>query len=208
MTTKSKKVLLVGASGTIGLAVEKALREAGHEVITAGRGSGAFRVDFTAPASVASLYKQVLELHGPLDAVAVAAGEVAFKPFPELSHADFLSSLQSKFLGQVSLVREGLAYLTEGGSFTLVSGILAREPIAGGAAASAVNRALEGFAMAAARELPKRLRINVVSPTVLEESLPVYGAFFEGFAPVSGRAVGQAYLKAISGVMTGQTLVP
>jgi NAD(P)-dependent dehydrogenase (short-subunit alcohol dehydrogenase family) len=206
MKTNPKKIILVGASGTIGRAVKATLSEAGHELITANRSSGDFRVEIDKPASVVALYRQVHEKHGAFDAVAVAAGEVAFKPLAELSPADWHFSLTSKFLGQVSLVREALPYIREGGSFTLISGILSREPIRLGAAASAVNRAIEGFAMAAATELPKGLRINVVSPTVLEESLSVYGDYFAGFEPVSGRAVGEAYLKAICGAFTGQTL--
>ncbi len=87
---------------------------------------------------------------------------------------------------------------------TLTSGILSEEPIRSGVNATTVNAALEGFVRAAAFELPRGLRINVVSPTVLEESMPVYGAFFQGFEPAPGSRVALAYVRSIEGVQTGR----
>ena len=78
--------------------------------------------------------------------------------------------------------------------------------IRAGVAATTVNRAIEGFVMAAAVELPKGLRINVISPTVLTESEKVYGPFFPGFISVEGAKVAQAYKRSILGVQTGQVL--
>lgn len=199
-----KKIILVGASGTIGKAVEAKLRAAGHEVVPVGRSAGALRVSIEDPASVAALFLAT----GPVDAVAVAAGEVAFKPLANLSAEDFLFSLRSKFLGQVNLVQAAVPVIRDGGSFTLISGVTAREPIRDGVAAAAVSRAIEGFVMAAAAELPRGIRINVISPTVLEESMEAYRDYFAGHKPVSGAEVGDAYLKAITGRMNGQTLVP
>jgi hypothetical protein len=93
---------------------------------------------------------------------------------------------------------------TEKGSFTLISGVLDDEPIFAGVAASTVSGALEGFVRAAAIELPKGLRINVVSPTVLKESEAHYGSFVPGIIPVEGWKVGQAYKRSILGVQTGR----
>lgn len=196
------KIIVIGASGTIGKAVSQRLEQAGHEVIRVGRKSGDFQANTEDRASVAALYKRI----GSFDAVANAAGDVAFAPLAQLGAAEWELSLRSKFLGQVHLVQEALPYIRERGSFTLVSGVLSEVPILAGAAATVVNRAVEGFAMAAAAELPQGLRINVVSPTVLAESLPAYGAFFPGFEPVAGAKVAEAYLKAVSGVFTGRIL--
>jgi len=87
----------------------------------------------------------------------------------------------------------------ENGSFTLVSGVLNDEPIFAGVAASTVSGALEGFVRATAIELPKGLRINLVNPTMLEESVPSMGSFFHGVIPVEGWKVAQAYKRAILG---------
>ncbi len=82
-------------------------------------------------------------------------------------------------------------------------GVLSREPIRTGAASSAANGALDAFTMAAAVELPRGIRINCVSPTVLVEA-PAYHPSFPGFTQVGAAAVGLAYVKAVEGVQTGQ----
>src|SRR6476661_8431658 len=89
-------------------------------------------------------------------------------------------------MGQISLVQEAIPFIKENGSFTLVSGVLNDEPIFAGVAASTVSGALEGFVRATAIELPKGLRINLVNPTILEESVPSMGSFFHGVIPVEG----------------------
>ena len=88
----------------------------------------------------------------------------------------------------------------------MIGGILSEHPILAGASASMVNAALEGFVRAAAIELPRRIRINVVSPTVLVESMDTYGPFFRGFEPAPGFRVGLAYSRSIEGATTGQVL--
>jgi NAD(P)-dependent dehydrogenase (short-subunit alcohol dehydrogenase family) len=196
------KIVLIGANGTIGREVQRKLREAGHEVVPVGRSSGELRVNLEDRASVAALFRDL----GAFDAVAVAGGEVAFKPLASLTTEDLVFSFRSKGIGQIHVVQEALPYIRDGGSFTLISGVTGREPIRDGAAAAAVSRAVEGFAMAAASELPRGLRVNVISPTVLAESMPAYGAYFAGHEPVSGEKVANAYLKAIEGRMNGDTI--
>lgn len=194
------KIVLIGASGTIGTQVKQTLKAAGHEIIKVGRTSGDFQVDITRRESVKALYEKL----GSFDAIVNASGDVAFAPLAALGEEQWATSLGSKLMGQIHLVQEALPYINEKGSFTLVSGILSDEPILAGAAATTVNRAIEGFAVAAAAELPKGLRINVVSPTVLKESEAVYGPYFPGFIPVEGSKVAQAYKKSVMGIQTGQ----
>ena len=124
----------------------------------------------------------------------------------ELDRADYLAGFIGKVLSQVDLVRIGTPYLRDGGSFTVTSGILAREPIATGAAASLANGAIEAFVLAAAAELTRGLRINAVSPSVLEEAT-AYHAAFPGFVPVTSQRVGQAFVKAVEGVLSGHVFV-
>ncbi|WP_373997842.1 short chain dehydrogenase [Bdellovibrio bacteriovorus] len=194
------KIILFGATGTIGKCVKEVLSESGHEVISVGRSSGDLKLNIEDAASVRELYKKI----GSFDAVASAVGEVSFAPLTELTKDNWTNSLNSKLLGQVNLVQEAIPFINEKGSFTLISGILSDTPIAQGVIATAVNRAVEGFAVAAACELPKSLRINVVSPTMLEEAKESYGPFFPGFQPVAGKLVAEAYKKSIMGIQTGQ----
>jgi NAD(P)-dependent dehydrogenase (short-subunit alcohol dehydrogenase family) len=194
------KVILVGANGTIGVQVQATLADAGHEVVKVGRKSGDFQVEIENRESVRKLYQAV----GSFDAVAIAAGEIAFAPLSELTAEKWQFSLISKLMGQINLVQEAIPFIKEKGSFTLISGVLNDDPIFAGVAASTVSGALEGFVRAAAIELPKGLRINVVSPSILKESEAHYGPFFPGTIPVEGWRVGQAYKRAILGAQTGR----
>lgn len=194
------KIILIGANGTIGQGVYKALQASGHAVISVGKTRGDYQVDIAEPASITALYKKI----GTFDAVVSAAGDIDFAPLADLTHDQWLHSLGHKLLGQINLVQQALPYINDNGSFTLVGGILAEVPIKGGAIASTVNRALEGYVMAAACELTRGLRINLVSPTMLTESAGVYGDFFPGFIPVDGKVVAEAFKKSVMGIQTGQ----
>ncbi len=195
------KILLVGASGTIGRAVAAEL-SARHEVITAGRTSGDVRVDLTDPDSIRAAYGTV----GPLDAVVCAAGKVTFKPLEEMETADFEVGLNDKLMGQVNLVLLGREALRDGGSFTLTGGVLDHDPIVAGSSASMVNGALNAFALAASIELGRGQRINVVSPGVITEAMEAYGPYFRGFEPVPAARAALAYAKSVEGKRTGQVL--
>jgi NAD(P)-dependent dehydrogenase (short-subunit alcohol dehydrogenase family) len=194
------KVILIGANGVIGELVQKALAGGGHEIVKVGRKSGDLQVEIENRESVRKLYQAI----GAFDALAVAAGEVAFAPLSEFTPEKWQFSLGSKLMGQINLVQEAIPFIKEKGCFTLISGVLNDEPIFAGVAASTVSGALEGFVRAAAIELPKGLRINVVSPTILKESEAQFGPFFPGTIPVEGWRVGQAYKRAILGAQTGR----
>lgn len=191
------KILIVGANGLLGSAAASALKDR-HEVIEASR-SGKVSVDLTEPDSIQRMFDEV----GTVDAVISCTGSVPFKPLADLTGKDFRAGFEDKVLGQVNLVQMGVSHITEGGSFTLTTGVLAREPILTGAAASLANGALESFVMAAAAELPRRLRINAVSPSVLAEATG-YHEYFPGFTQVPTGTVGRAYVKSVEGIQTGQ----
>jgi NAD(P)-dependent dehydrogenase (short-subunit alcohol dehydrogenase family) len=193
------KIVLIGAGGTLGRAVaaELAVR---HQVISVGRHSGEFHADIRDLQSVQALFHQL----GRVDAIVNAAGSVHFGPWNELTPEKFDVGLRDKLMGQVNLVLAGQEALLDGGSFTLTSGILSEDPIRFGVCASLVNGALESFVRAAAIELPRGLRINVVSPTVLHESMAAYGPYFQGFKPIPAADAALAYSKSIEGRQTGQ----
>ena len=204
MSERRLRILLIGASGTLGRAVEAEL-EPRHEVITAGRNSGSIRIDLTNVASIQSALKQA----GELDAVISAAGTVTFAPLADFKPAPYGESLHTlgisdKLLGQVNLALAARDHLHDGGSITLTTGILSEQPIVAGSSASLVNGALEAFVRAAAIELPRGLRINVVSPNVLTEAMPAYAPFFRGFEPVSAARAALAFSRSVEGAQTGQ----
>ncbi len=191
------KVLVIG-TGLVGGAAISALSERGHDVVGASRSSTP-AVDATDPDSIAALFAAL----GTVDAVVAAVGSAPYEPLAQLDHGDFLKGLLAKALAQIDIVQIGTPYVVDGGSFTLTTGVLGREPIVTGAASSVANGALQAFTMAAAIELPRGIRINAVSPTVLVEATSHHSAF-PGFSQVSAAAVGQAYVKAVEGAQTGQ----
>jgi len=188
----------VGGAGTIGSAVAAALAGR-HEIVLAGRSSGTLRVDIADPASVRALYAGA----GPLDAVVCCAGAARYGTFLRLTDSDFELGWRSKLVGQINLVRYGCERVRDGGSFTLTGGTIAHEPAPGGVALSTVNAALEAFAQAAALELPRALRVNVVSPPWVSETLAALGRDSRSGLPAA--TVARAYVEAIEGHATGRT---
>lgn len=194
------KTLVIGATGSIGGVVATALEQRGHEVVRASRSSTP-SVDVYDPSSIRDLFAAV----GELDAVVVAVGSVGFKPLTELGRDDYVAAFTKKTLAQIEVLSQALDRVRDGGSITLTSGVLAREPIATGAAAAMANGALESFVITAAAEAPRGIRINTVSPDVLENS-PGYHATFPGHRPVTDDEVATAYIRAVEGVITGRVL--
>lgn len=192
------KVLVVGASGTLGSAVVAELSQR-HEVISASR-NGDVKVDVKDAASIRAMFETV----GKLDAVVFTAGKTHFGPLSAMTPELMDVGIKDKLMGQVNLVLSGTDYLNDGGSFTLVSGILGSEPIRAGVNASLVNGAIDSFVISAAIELPRGIRINAVSATVFEEAMAHYGPFFRGFKPVPVADVALAFSRSVEGAATGK----
>ena len=193
------RIVLVGASGTIGQAVTRELGER-HEILAVGSRSGSVRMDITDAASIRSALSGL----APFDAIVSTAGKVKFAPLADMTEADYAIGLKDKLMGQVNLVLIGSEFIADGGSFTLSSGVLTHDPVRFGSSASMVNGAIDAFVRAAAIELPRGLRINAVSPGVLLESMGAYGPYFRGHEPVPGNRVALAYAKSVEGARTGQ----
>jgi NAD(P)-dependent dehydrogenase (short-subunit alcohol dehydrogenase family) len=190
------KILVVGATGKIGTAVVAALSPR-HEIIGASR-NGAHKADIKDPASIKALFEAV----GPVDAVIVAAGGATYKPLADLTPADFQASFDYKLMGQINLAQAAIPHLNGNGSITLTAGWWAREPVPNVAAIATVNAALEGFVRAAATELPRGLRINLVSPPLVGDPE------WQGDKLIRMRAdeVAKSYVDAIEGKATGEVL--
>lgn len=196
------KIILIGASGDIGKAAHAELSPR-HEVISVGRNSGDIQADLSDRKSIALMYKKT----GRVDAVVSTAGNVHFGPLAEFTEDQFMLGLTDKVMGQINLVLEGLDYINDNGSFTLTTGVLNRDPIRMGSGAATANGAIDGFVVGAAIEMPRGIRINTVSPGLLDVSEERYGSFFPGHERVSARRVGLAYTKSLEGLGTGQVII-
>jgi NAD(P)-dependent dehydrogenase (short-subunit alcohol dehydrogenase family) len=196
------RVLIVGTNGDVGKAAVAELGKR-HELITAGRSTGDVRVDLLDAASISAMYEKV----GKVDAVVACAGHAYFGSLATMTQDQFMMGLKDKLMGQVNLVLLGTRFVNDRGSFTLTSGVLDRDPILKGVNGATVNAALKGFVTAAAVEIERGIRINVVSPGLLEASAKKYDGFFPGHEVVSSARVGLAYAKSVDGSVTGQVIV-
>ena len=195
------KLLLIGATGTIGSAVADALA-ANHEVVRASRHSQPLAVDISSQASIHALF----EAAGPIDGVISTSGSARFKLLDQLGDDDFEFSLRNKLMGQVNLVREAMRHVRDGGTIVVTSGVLSHSPMQGSGAISLVNAGLEGFVRAAALEAPRGIRVNVVSPPWVSETLAQLKMDPQGGLPAA--VVARAYVKAVEGTMTGEVIEP
>lgn len=197
------RILVIGATGTIGKEVVRALKADGHEVVEVSHGHTALTVDIAEVDSIRAMYATA----GKVDAVVCAAGRTARrKPLPELTDDDFAFSIRNKLMGQVNVIRYGLEHVNDGGSFTVTSGILARAPMPGSETISLVNGGLEAFVRAAALEAPRGIRVNVVSPPWVTETLIALD--MHGVPGLPASVVARAYLDSIYGEETGKTIEP
>lgn len=194
------KIIIVGATGTIGKKVTANFKS-DHEVIKVGSQSGDIHADITDTESLENLFEEV----GSFDALISATGAGHFGPLNKMTAEDFKVGLHSKLLGQINLVLTGQHYINPKGSFTLISGILSDDPVADSVNVSSVNAAINGFVNAAAQELENDVRINVVSPGVVEDSPELFDAF-PGHIPVSMDRVVQAFRKSVLGITNGEVI--
>lgn len=195
------KIVVVGAAGTIGAAVTAALEANKHEVIRASR-KLAPRIDISDPQSIRRFFAEVKDLDG----VVSCAGDARFAPLDKLTDEDFLFSVSNKLMGQVNLIRAALPVIRDNGSITVTSGVLAKYPMIGSGAVSLVNAGLEGFMRVAALEATRAVRVNVVSPGWVKETMVKFG-----MDPTPGKAavdVARAYVEAVEGSMKGETIEP
>lgn len=205
----TKKVMVIGATGIIGSAVTQALEVKNYEVIRASR-RGNIKVDLEDPSSIDALFASV----GNIGAVVVTAGSGTLTPFAQLAQEDFIIGMKSKVFGQIALLRRAVDYVLDGGSITITSGNMFENLIPGSAVSAFVNNGLDAFVRAVATELPRGIRVNVVSPGWVQESLESMDLDVRrnlGLENVMGTAasdVAQTYIQAIEGTMQGQKITP
>ncbi len=197
-----KKIIIVGASGTMGKYLAAAI-EKEHDIVRAAYDSGDYQVDITSLAAIETFFQEV----GEFDALISTAGPTYVGPWKTLTDKEFRKGVDGKMMGQINLVLIGQHYIRPKGSFTLISGALTHEPQLNFANASAANGAIDGFVRAAAIELENGIRINAVSPTVIEDS-PQYFPYFPGEIPVTMRQLEYGFRKSVFGANTGEIIKP
>ena len=173
-----ERVLIVGGSSGMGLALARRLLGEGADVTIAGRSeekladakrhlSGMAGTLRTAAADITSEEQLVrlFEVTGPLDHIVTTAADIAgaYELLPSLDMKAARRAIDSKLVGPLMLAKHGAPVLSPQGSITFTSGIAAYRPVARGSVVASVNGALESLAYALAVELGP-IRVNVVSP--------------------------------------------
>ncbi len=195
------KILVIGATGTIGSEVSKGLKKDNHEIYGAHRNSESYPIDITDKKSIKSLFDKLPKL----DAVINAAGTASWKSLAQLTEEDYYLGIQSKLMGQVNLVHVAQDYLKDNGSITLTTGILAEHYEPSAVALSLVNGGIHSFVNAASNELDRGIRINVVAPGAISGEFPD-DKKFAGHFPIKINDVVDIYKQSITQNITGQIL--
>jgi len=193
------KIIIIGASGTIGKGIVQLLAP-NHKLVKVGHRSGDFTVDLASKDSIKKLFDDV----GAVDALISAAGAATFGSLDELTDDSFMLALTNKLMGQVNLVRLGRSKINGNGSITLTSGMLSQNPMPGSASISMVNAGLEGFVRAAALEMPRGVRINAVSPVFVKETMEILG--MDSTQGMPSQKVALAYKEAVESQRNGEVL--
>ena len=206
MSSSHSRILLVGATGVIGQHLLRALEPA-YQVITAGLTDAELTMDLSDLPSIHAALQQA----GPLDAIICTAGRANFSPLSHISAANGDESLyglglKDKLMGQVNLALASRGVLRKAGSITLTSGTTSDDPILGGSSLSMVNGALEAWVRAAATEWPDEVRLNLVSPSLVEGTPEPAMRAFPGIPVMSGERVAQAYLRCLGSGIRGLTI--
>ncbi len=194
-------ILIIGGNGTIGKKVSFFLSK-GNKIITAGRNSGDLKVDLSDSNSIKNLF----EKNRNFDAVISIAGEAVWAPFDDLSEEDYYKGIKNKMMGQVNLVKIGRKYINYGGSFTLTTGILADNPVKMTTSAALVNGGIHSFVKAASLEMENNIRVNVISPGLVEDSAEKYKDYFPGYEIVKMKDLAELYAKVILGEQNGEVI--
>ncbi len=174
------RVLVVGGSSGLGRAAAAAFAAAGARVTIASRSRA--KLDAAARSIGAAVTMAVLDVTDdaaveaffarqddePWDHVVVTAAQAPSGPARALPLADAYQAMHSKFWGayRVALV----ARIRDGGSLTLVSGVLAIRPRGTSVLQGAINAALDALARGLALELAP-VRVNSVSPGMIDTPL-------------------------------------
>lgn len=154
---RGMRIVVIGATGTIGSAVADALADR-HEVVRASR-NGPARVDVDDGASVDAFFAEVKNIDAVVSCATgtPARWQALFGPLDKLGEAQ-LTSLLDGLGAHVRFLLACCRHVVDGGSITVTTGALAHQPIPGSAAVTMMAAGLEGFVRGAALDMPRGVR--------------------------------------------------
>ncbi len=197
MRFTGKTVVVLGGNSGIGLAAARAFQAEGARVAITGRnketlaqvaaasGMLAVRSDISSVADTRAAMGRIAEQLGGIDVLFVNAGVGGFATVPEVTE-EFWDSVHGVNLrGAFFAVQAALPHLRDGGSIVITGSIGALLALPGNAVYAAAKAGLRAVARILAAELlPRRIRVNVVSPGPTETEI-----FKRGASPAQIEAV-------------------
>jgi NAD(P)-dependent dehydrogenase (short-subunit alcohol dehydrogenase family) len=221
-----KTAVVTGASKGIGLAVTKALADAGAYVVAGSRTPGKqlplleesgqvsfVSVDLTQPGAAEELIAAASR-RGGIDVLINNVGGATGRPggFANISDDDWRASWDLNMMGVVRPTRAALPEIERrgGGSIVIVSSINAYHPTPNAYDYCAAKAAVANFAKALSKDLaPKNIRVNSVSPgPVSTERWMERGGVADGLAAVSGQTADEVRAELASSAPTGRFTTP
>ncbi|HXU99360.1 MAG TPA: SDR family oxidoreductase [Caulobacteraceae bacterium] len=229
-TLRGQRIVVIGGSSGIGLAVaEGALAEGARVVVASsrpetvetavkhlGEGAAGAVVDCRDEASIATFF----ETTGAFDHLAYTAGDwgraMGGQSVAKMDVASAKDGMAVRFWGALMAIKHAQGRISPTGSITLTDGVLAHRPMRGVPLSTAFGGAVEHLARGLAVDLAP-LRVNAVCPGLVmsgaTKGMPE--AMVKGFTarcliPRAGEPaeVAQAYLYLMRGAYTtGQVLI-
>lgn len=175
----NKKVLVIGATGGIGLEASKLLKKSGANLFLTGRNGAkltevaseldvpsnqVFRLDITQPNEVTKVADQIHAQVEKVDILINAAGVGIIKPLEKLTPEDFSMSVDVNLKGTFFVMQAFLPKMKEAkkGLVINIPGVLGKTPMAGAAAYSASKYGINGMVKSIREEL-RRTEVRITN---------------------------------------------
>lgn len=181
MTLNGKRIVVLGGSSGIGLAIAQAAARDGAAVVIASsrqarvdealrilpEGAEGHALDLADEAAVRALFARL----GGFDHLVFTAGEsLQLEPLASTDIEAARRFFGLRYWGAYLAAKYGAPSIREGGSIVFTSGVAGKRPRPGWSVAASICSAMEGLTRALAVELAP-VRVNVVSPGVVKTPL-------------------------------------
>jgi NAD(P)-dependent dehydrogenase (short-subunit alcohol dehydrogenase family) len=184
----NKVVVITGGTSGIGLAAAQQFQREDAKIVVTGRNATALAetrktlgpdalilsADVTKPAELDTLYDKVRKTHGRIDVLFANAGAAKLSSVEDTSEALFDDLFNANFRGAFFTAQKALPLLSDGGAIVFTTSWFVYAGVASASVVSAAKAALRNFTRTLASELlPRNIRVNAVSPGVIET--PLFG---------------------------------
>lgn len=219
---QNKRILIVGGSSGIGLAVTKQACKAGGKVIIASRNAAekynelvtavghdieTYSFDVTSEHETETALKKI----GNIDHLVITARpDISPALFVETDLKQAKEAFETKFWGQYQLIQKAQSYISQNGSIVMTTGIAGEKIFKNFSTMAIINSATEAFCRLLAIESAP-IRVNVVSPGFVGPKSPEVENYAQQFPLgriASSEEVADAYVYLMgSAYITGTTVV-